>query len=419
MSISVAHFSTLLAGGSGIAAQRLHQGLLGLGAGSHLVYGDGSTSDPTCRGAYQNQTFIRRNLAAIWTSNQNRMTLEGGFVTGPGWIRPTPLRDTGLQPDIVNLHWVARWLDLPSFFHSLPQNQPVVWSIHDLIPITGGCHYPKDCDHFRKGCGNCPQQKHPHSWDVTRRNFQIKRELYQGANLHFVGNSTWTTEQIQRSALANHARSITTIPLGLDPALYAPIDKAVAREALQIPEGKFVIGFACSDFHEKRKGADLLLKALESLPSEKILLLIFGSGKWPQDAGRYQTISMGSIGSPRFQSLYYSALDVFVMPSLVETFGLVALEAMACRTPVVTYAAGGLTDVVEDGVDGLMEWEVGSVAGLARMISWMMEHPAERSEMGRMARKAVEEKFSVSLMACRYLDLYHKLKQPSPKLNGH
>jgi glycosyltransferase involved in cell wall biosynthesis len=413
MSLSVAHFSTLLAGGSGIAAQRLHRGLLGLGADSHLVYGDGSTSDPTCRGAYQNQSFVRRNLAAIRTSIQNRKTSEGGFVTGPGWIRPTPLHDTGLQPDIVNLHWVARWLDLPSFFHSLPQNQPVVWSIHDLIPITGGCHYPKECDHFSKECGNCPQQKSPHPRDDTHKNFRIKKRLYEGSNLHFVGNSTWTTEQIHRSALGKCAKSITTIPLGLDPLQYAVIHKSVARQALQIPEGKFVIGFACSDFHEKRKGADLLLKALESLPSDNILLLIFGSGKWPQNAGCYQTISMGSIGSPRFQSLYYSALDVFVMPSLVETFGLVALEAMACGTPVAAYTAGGLADVVEDGVDGLMEREVGSVSGLLRMLTWMMEHPSEREAMGRMARKSVEEKFSSALMASRYLDLYQSLKNPS------
>jgi glycosyltransferase involved in cell wall biosynthesis len=412
MSISVSHFSTLLAGGSGIAAQRLHRGLLGLGVDSHLVYGEGSTQDSTCHAAYQNHSFIRRNLSAIRISVQNRMTAEGGFVTAPGWIRPTTLQETGLQPDIVNLHWVARWLDLPSFFRSLPAKQPVVWSIHDLIPITGGCHYPKECDHFTRECGNCPQLRQPHFRDATRRNFLTKKGLYAGANLHFVGNSTWTTEQIQRSALAKHAGSITTIPLGVDPSQYVPIDKAVAREALRIPEGKFVVGFACSDFHEKRKGADLLLQALESLPSENILLLIFGSGKWPQHVGRYQTISMGCIGSPRFQSLYYSALDVFVMPSLVETFGLVALEAMACGTPVAAYAAGGLADVVADGEDGLMERSVGSVSGLARMLAWMHEHPAECQAMGRMARKAVEEKFSSSLMASRYLDLYRKLKLP-------
>jgi len=88
------------------------------------------------------------------------------------------------------------------------------------------------------------------------------------------------------------------------------------------------------------------------------------------------------------------------------------LEAMACGTPVAAYTAGGLADVVEDGVDGLMEREVGSVSGLVRMLTWMMEHPAEREAMGRMARKSVEEKFSSALMASRYLDLYQSLKNP-------
>ena len=102
------------------------------------------------------------------------------------------------------------------------------------------------------------------------------------------------------------------------------------------------------------------------------------------------------------------------MPSLIETFGLVALEAMACGTPVVAYAAGGLADVVSDGEDGLMEPEIGSIMGLVRMLTWIHEHPGERETMGRLARKSVEEKFTVSLMASRYLDLYRKLQPPSP-----
>ena len=409
MSLSVAHFSTYLGGGAGIAAQRLHRGLLSHGVDSHFFHGEGSTSDPTFKSAYQNHSFLHRNLAAIRTSIQNRKTSEGGFVTGPGWIRPTPLRDTGLQPDIVNLHWVARWLDLPSFFHSLPHNQPVVWSIHDLIPITGGCHYPKECDHFSKECGNCPQQKSPHPRDATHKNFRIKKGLYEGANLHFVGNSTWTTEQIHRSALGKCAKSITTIPLGLDPSQYAVIDKSVARQALQIPEGKFVIGFACSDFHEKRKGADLLLKVLESLPSDNILLLIFGSGKWPQNAGRYQTISMGNIGSPRFQSLYYSALDVFALPSEVETFGNVAMEAMASGVPVVAFTGGGVRDVVSDGVTGLIESDYGNTQGFAAKLSWLYLHPKELIQMGLNSRARVLDNFTESKMATMYQNLYRNI----------
>jgi glycosyltransferase involved in cell wall biosynthesis len=107
--------------------------------------------------------------------------------------------------------------------------------------------------------------------------------------------------------------------------------------------------------------------------------------------------------------LFYSALDVFAMPSRVETFGNVALEAMACETPVIAYAAGGLSDVVADRETGLLEPEIGSVSGLARMLQWMWQHPEERIGMGMAGRQRVIRNFSDSLMASRYTKLYHEL----------
>ena len=87
------------------------------------------------------------------------------------------------------------------------------------------------------------------------------------------------------------------------------------------------------------------------------------------------------------------------MPTEIETFGLVAAEAMACETPVVAYPGGGLADVVTDGETGLIEPEIGSVPGLVRMLNWMRQHPTERRAMGIAARRSVVEKFSDSLMA--------------------
>ena len=205
-----------------------------------------------------------------------------------------------------------------------------------------------------------------------------------------------------------------TIHYGLDVNQFQPVDKSSARKALRIPEGKFVIGFACSDFHEKRKGAELLLQALGCFPANQVVLVVLGGGLWPRNATPVETIQMGSVGSPRLQSLFYSALDVFAMPSQVETFGLVALEAMACETPVVAYPAGGLADVVADGETGLMEKEIGSVAGLAQMLQWMWQHPDERIAMGKAARRRVIQNFSDTLMAQRYKDLYYELV-PSEK----
>ena len=405
----IAHFSSHLSGGGHIAARRLHDALRRNGLESRFYYGTGETSDPSYVRLYQNQTFFRRNLAALLTSCQNRRQAPNGYILSPGWIRKTPFARFGVKPAVINLHDVDRWLDLPSFFNSLPAGLPVVWSLHVLLPITGGCIYTGDCEGFTRQCGNCPQLKRPGPRDATHKFFRLKEHWYKKLNLHLVGNSEWTTSQAQRSTLAKYAQSIHTIPYGLNVEQFKPVNKNVAREALGIADDKFVIGFACSDFTERRKGAHLLIEALKAFPSKQITLAVFGSGLWPQNATDVETLAMGSMGSPRLQSLYYSALDVFAMPTRVETFGLVALEAMACETPVVAYPAGGLADVIADGQTGMMEPEIGSVPGLVRMLDWMWKHPAERIAMGRTARQRVIEKFSDTLMARRYLDLYHEL----------
>lgn len=405
----IAHFSSQLGGGGHIAARRLHEALRRDGQESRFFYGTGETSDPSYVPVFQNKTFLRRTLASLaagWRWRQNSST---GYILSPHWIRKTPLSSTRVTPEIINLHDVARWLDLPSFFNSLPAGLPVVWSLHVLLPVTGGCIYPGDCDGFTKECGNCPQQKRPSPHDATHKFYRLKEHWYKKLNLHLVGNSAWTTAQARQSSLAKYARSIRTIHYGLNVEQFKPVTKKIAREALGIASDKFIIGFACSDFNERRKGAHLLIEALKSFPGKEVMLLVFGSGLWPQNAANVETITMGSIGSPRLQSLYYSALDVFAMPTQVETFGNVAMEAMACETPVAAYPGGGLADVVDDGVTGLIEPEAGNVAGLVRMLHWMWKHPVERVAMGLAARKRVAGQFTDTLMARRYRDMYQEL----------
>jgi len=410
----IAHFSAFLDGGANIAGMRLHNALRKNGKESYFYFGTGDPADSSYIPFFQNRSFFWRNAAALATSWRSRRQARGGFVTGPGWIRKTPIQATGKLPQIVNLHWVARWLDLPSFFNSLPPELPIIWTLHDLIPITGGCHYPGECDGFTKKCGNCPQLKRSQPNDASYRFFRTKAHWYERINLHFVGNSEWTTAQARRSALVKFSRSVRTIHLGLDVNQYQPVNKPTARKALRIPEGKFVIGFACSNFNDKRKGAELLLKALTSFPASDVVLVVLGGGRWPPDANQVETIQLGHIGSPRLQSLFYSALDVFATPSQGETFGNTTLEAMACETSVVAYAAGGLTDVVAHGETGLLETNIGSVSGLVQMLQWMWKQPKERTSMGIAGRQRVIKHFTDIQMADRYGKFYDELLNHRP-----
>ena len=138
------------------------------------------------------------------------------FLRVQSWIRKTPLSTVGTVPDVVNLHWISRWIDQPSFFASLPPDLPVVWSLHDMNPFTGGCHHAGDCERFTNHCRDCPQLKNPGPHDDAFRFFEIKKRCYAGKNLHVISSSDWMSAQARRCALLRHARSFHTIPLGLD-----------------------------------------------------------------------------------------------------------------------------------------------------------------------------------------------------------
>jgi len=405
--VSVGHFTSELFGGAGIAAQRLHAALPSQNVQSLLYYDVGTPLVGDCVPIYRNQTFFRRNLAALGKSWRHRRNSPTGFVTSPRWIRKTLFQSLDKIPDIVNLHWISRWIDLPSFVTSLPKNIPIVWSLHDMNPLTGGCHHAGGCNHFTDHCGYCPQVKNPSARDVAYRFFKIKSRCYEGLNLHFVGNSEWTTTQAHRSGLARYAKSFHTIPLGVNIEQFQPIDKSCARRGLGITQDRFVIGFGCTDFNDENKGGALLVEVLRTLATQhKVTLLTFGTGKLPLIGSDIELLELGVVGSPRVQSLFYSAADIFVTPSRVESFGLTALEAMACGTAVVAFRTSGLKDIVIDGETGLLEADIGSVSGLKAMIKWMVEHKEERQNMGVRSRKRVESFFTDTLMAKRYAAIY-------------
>jgi len=409
--LKIRHFASELTGGTGVASLRLHGelGKQGVESVLHHRFGVSGASHVEADQRYRSR-FWRLWQGYVIGRRWRQQNSDRGIFIHSRWIFPTRLSDFGPLPDVVNLHLLFRWLDLPSFLSSIPEELPVVWSLHDMHPVTGGCTHPHECDYYTTHCHDCPSLKKASTHDRSWHEFSLKERLYRRLNLHIVGNSEWTTAQARRSALMRHAKSFRTIPLGLDIRAFEPVEKSCARRSLGLADNTFVVGFACADFSDHNKGGASLIKSLQELAREtEITLLAFGGGKLPDSGGNFEVIEMGNINSPRLQSTFHSACDVFSVPSRIESFGLTALESMACGTPVVCYQAGGLAEVVIDGVTGLLEKEVGSVSGLTRMLQWMWKHPQERRAMGFAARERVTREFSDSLMAQRYIKFYEGL----------
>jgi glycosyltransferase involved in cell wall biosynthesis len=194
------------------------------------------------------------------------------------------------------------------------------------------------------------------------------------------------------------------INYGLDLDAYRPVHKETAKKALGLDAALPVIGFASTDLSEKRKGFGVLQAALERLGASKVTLLSFGGGR--ADGSLPNHVHLGPVYSVDVQRLFYSAIDVFVTPSLLETFGNTAMEAMACGTPVVGYATSGLKDVVDSGITGLLQEPVGCETSIYQALDFLVANPEARVQMGVAARRRVEEIFDVRLMAARYKELY-------------
>src|SRR5579872_3726726 len=149
------------------------------------------------------------------------------------------------KADIYNLHWVSDLIDYRQFFGALPRAQPLVWTLHDMNPFTGGCHYTAGCERFRGACGTCPQLGSKEPSDLTALIHARKKTALaklQPETTRIIATSRWMEAQACSSSLMRNF-DVIRIPYGLDTDVFAPRDRDIAREVFGIPHDKKVVLF--------------------------------------------------------------------------------------------------------------------------------------------------------------------------------
>ncbi|MFV2069899.1 MAG: glycosyltransferase [Pirellulales bacterium] len=429
----VDHLNAGTGGGAAIAARRLHQALRAAGVESRLWYSkrervelaepgcrpwtDPPGPGPTLRRIAGSPRTIARRLAFKWDQRRSLRGRPPGFslFNLSRLARSTPWDLEATQSDLLHLHWVAKMIDYPSFFASLPTAMPIVWTLHDMNPLTGGCHHSDDCRAYTDSCGHCPQLGLSGENDLSRRSLRVKRDALRGKNLHIVAPSRWIAACARDSRLLRDAATIRTIHHGLDVDRFAPRAKETAKRALGIDPRSVVVGFGAASIDDRRKGLRHLVAAFSHLRAPRdhhpLVALVFGAGRPPQwDVPNCHLVMVGHLDDARRQADVYSAADLFVVPSLIEVFGLTGLEAMACGTPVVAFACGGIVDYVRPMETGLLA-KAGDSHDLARQIDWLIERPLHRQHMGENGRQMVCREFELRQQTARYIELYRELVQ--------
>ena len=313
--------------------------------------------------------------------------------------------------DLINLHWVANFLDYQSFFSQLPRDVSVVWTLHDMNPFTGGCHYNGGCSRYTQGCGACPQLGSHMLKDLTHKIWQRKRKAFAklvSDRLHIVTPSVWLAEEAKRGPLLGRF-PISTIPYGVNTKVFSPQDPSIARAALDLPRNAKVVLFIAVSTVKRRKGFVYLAEALSGLKKIPNLLVVsLGHGK-PTIYSDIAHLHLGHIDNERLLSLVYSSAEVFAIPSLEDNLPNCVLESMSCGAPVVGFNVGGIPDMVRQGDTGLLV-PPQDASALRAAIAELLQNPAKRTEMAENCRRIATEEYSLEVQAQRYVDLYETIR---------
>lgn len=364
-------------GGAAIAAFRLNRAMLAADWNSKLLvlYKRSIDEDVISVTKYKTKAFYYVGRAINYLLNKYVLKPIYMYSSALWGIRVCHRRELQ-EADIIYVHWINNdFLSIKELKRILCTNKKVIFFMHDMWTITGGCHYSFDCDKYKIKCQNCLYLR-GHVVDMALYVFKKKYKLLTPCqNLFFVTPSTWLGDCVKQSALFGN-KKIKIIPNIIDTHIFKSIDQGVARSLLGLPmEKKLILFGADAGTANPYKGWSYLKEALIKVQMTNVEIVVFGN-KLPKEEEKeisYVVHSVGRLNDEYSLSLLYNAVDLFITPSLADNFPNTILEALACSTPVVAFNTGGIPDLVRHKVTGYLA-EYKSSISLAQGIEWVLAH---------------------------------------------
>lgn len=318
-----------------------------------------------------------------------------------------------LNPDIIhlnNLH--GNYINIGMLLRYISKHDiATVITLHDTWFYTGKCcHYLEDnCYKWKNECGKCPaKKKYNKSWffDFSRKMQRDKIKWFDAVKkLGVVGVSSWITEAAKESAILGNAAIIETIFNWIDLDKFKPHDTLTLRQELNIEEKFVILGIAQS--WSAQKGLDIFIELSKFLPEDCLIILV---GNASEDTVKANTKIkfIGTVNDVNLLADYYSMADVFINPSIQETFGKTTAEALAAGTPVIGFNSTATPELVgRDGKCGVIV-EKQETAEYLKAVEYIKAKT--KSYFTEPCRKRAEENFDKAKNIEKYIDLYERLQ---------
>ena len=307
--------------------------------------------------------------------------------------------------DVVHLHTVADWFDVPKWLETLPGTIGVVVSLHDLWHFTGGCFLYRGCNLFSATCAPCPILKSPFDRILAKDQQRRTLQAYRNRQVQFVANSQWLANLAERSPVVRACGGARVIIPGIDTAVFRMQDRARCRAEFAIPQDAFVLAAGAASLTDTNKNIPWLLKQLTRLPErENLIVLLAGEGALEVPTG-LNVRMMGGISDHEARATFYGAVDIFVSASLMETYGLTLVEAMACGTPVVAFRVGGIPEAAPDG-QGAILCQPQDASSLLEAVTKLRESPQLRVRLGQLGHETAQSRNAATSFASKFAQLY-------------
>ena len=320
-----------------------------------------------------------------------------------------PFQKAFRAADLVHYHIIHNqffsYLALPW----LSKLKPTVWSLHDPWALTGHCVHPFDCEGWKTGCRPCGHLEYPF---VMRRdrawlNYKLKDFAYRHSKLHLIVASRWMLNKVEQSPLLGRF-PVHHVPFGLDLNVFSPGNKAEAKEKLSIPPDRVVIGLRAVP--GLIKGLEYSLEALGLLPSTAPIHILTCQFKnmLPSLAGKFGITELGEISGDSAMVDFFRATDIHLMPSMAESFGMMAMEAAACGVPSVVFSGTTLPEICFAPEGGIVV-ERGDASQLRQALLALIQDETGRRDMGEKARKLAIQNYSFENYANAHLKIYERI----------
>jgi glycosyltransferase involved in cell wall biosynthesis len=347
----------------------------------------------------------------------------------PGWKLIDRLQG---PPDLVHCHNLhGEYFDLRTL-PWLSRHYPVMITLHDAWLLSGHCAHSFTCERWRIGCGKCQDLSiyQPIQRDSSRYNWKQKRRIYGKSRLHIASPCRWLMNKINESMLTPAIESSKVIANGVDLNIYKISSRKSVRETIGIPADIKVLLFVAHGIKDNIwKDYPTLRGAIQHIAAnfhrDKLLFIALGDEALSEKMNGAEIRFVPYINDAQTVALYYQAADIYLHASRIDTFPNTILEALACGTPVVATAVGGIPEQVkglgtmENLVGGWNSYPITGATGIlvpsgdpkamAEAAIYLLDNPDICQNLGQNAAIDAIRRFDLEKQAEAYFEWYEEI----------